>query len=238
MSNRPIVTNTKTELMHIGVIVGMFIASAILWSNAPDQLPVHWNAKGEVDRYGGKFEGLLLLPLITVGVYALLRFIPVMDPGRENYAQFAKPYSMIRWGTTALMVAIHAAALAYVVGYQPDMGFVVGGSVSLLFLLLGNTMGKIRPNWFVGIRTPWTLSSKLSWTKTHRCGGWTFIGLGLLIGATTLVRSEWAVMMTIVASIGSSLGLVIYSYLVWRTDSDRVPPAGTSPAPKESNASE
>jgi uncharacterized membrane protein len=102
--------------------------------------------------------------------------------------------------------------------------------------MLSNIMGKIRPNWFVGIRTPWSLSSKLAWTKTHRVGGWLFIVLGLGIAATAFIKSEWAVSVVLITAIGGSLALVVYSYFVWRNDPNRVPPAGTSPAPEESNA--
>lgn len=220
----------KGELIHVMIIVGMFVASALCWNQAPDRVPMHWNARGEVDGWGGKLEGLFLLPGIAVGIYALLRFIPLLDPGRENYKQFAGAYAGIRWSVTGLMVVIHAAVLAYVLGYRPNMGMVVGGSTGLLLLFIGNLMSKIRPNWFVGIRTPWTLSSKLSWTKTHRVGGWVFIAIGCLIGFTGFAKAEWAVPVTLVTAIGGSLGLVVYSYIVWRTDPDRIPPAGTSPA--------
>ena len=99
--------------------------------------------------------------------------------------------------------------------------------------MIGNCLGKVRPSWFVGIRTPWTLSSKLAWTKTHRIGGWLFVvvGVGILIAA--VVHSAWAIPIGLVSIVASSLGLVVYSWFVWRTDPDRIHPVGTSPVPGE-----
>ncbi|HEY6565141.1 MAG TPA: SdpI family protein, partial [Pirellulaceae bacterium] len=103
--------------------------------------------------------------------------------------------------------------------------------VGLLLMVFGNVMGKIRPNWFVGVRTPWTLSSKLSWTKTHRLAGWLFIGIGVLIAATGMTRSRWLLIGTLCGSGAALLGVVVYSYLVYRADPERTTPAGTSPSP-------
>ncbi len=224
---------TRAESLHLLVVVGMFVGSALCWSSAPERVPVHWNASGEIDGWGGKLEGLFLLPAITLGLYFLLRFIPRLDPGQANYEQFKKPYSMIRFAATSVMVVIHAAVLAYVLGYQTDMGLIAGGLIGLMMIMIGNVMGKVRPNWFVGIRTPWTLSSKLAWSKTHRVGGWVFAVLGLMIMIAGLFRSTWAIPTAVISLLVSSFGLAFYSWHVWRNDPDRVPPAGTSPAAGE-----
>lgn len=222
--------DSRLEWLHVCLIFGLFAASAFCWSHAPDRIPMHWNIKGEVDRYGGKLEGLFLLPAITAGLYLLLRFIPAVDPGKANYAQFSNAYSLIRFATTIVMAIVHGVTLAYALGYPMNMGAVVSISVGGLFLILGNVMGKIRPNWFVGIRTPWTLSSKLSWTKTHRLAGWLFMAIGVGIMVCGFLKSEWAIGAVLAGSVGGSLFLVVYSFFVWKGDESRVSPAGTSPA--------
>ena len=146
----------------LGLIAFMFLAAALCWQSAPDEIPVHWDLQGNVDRYGGKFEGLMLVPLIASAIYLLLKFIPLLDPKKENFAQFGKVYSIIRMAVTLLMAVIQAAILGTVLGYPIDMGLVVSFGVGGLLMVIGNFMGKIRPNWFVGVRTPWTLSSKKS----------------------------------------------------------------------------
>lgn len=91
-------------------------------------------------------------------------------------------------------------------------------------------MGKIRPNWFVGIRTPWTLSSKLSWTRTHRLAGWVFMVIGLCLVVSGILRVAAAFLVTIAIGAVGMIWTIIYSYLTWRRDPDRIPPAGTLPA--------
>ena len=106
----------------------------------------------------------------------------------------------------------------------------IGLAVGAMFFVMGNVLGKLRPNWFFGVRTPWTLSSKLSWNKTHRLAGWVFVLGGLLLMAAGLVGTPTAMGIAFAVLMAGVLGAVTYSYFVWRSDPDRVPPAGTLPA--------
>jgi uncharacterized membrane protein len=213
--------NLRTEVPQWLLIAGMFVASAIVWRTSPDQIPVHWNAAGEVDRYGGKAEGLLMLPLITIGLYLLLLFLPRIDPRKANYALFTGSYAVIRISLVVLMTAIHALVILWIEDIKINAAVVVLGGVGLLFIVLGLVMGKVQPNWFVGIRTPWTLASRRSWVKTHRLGGWMFIGMGLVTMLSAAMPGAWgmAIMMTVI--FGSVAILVVYSYIEWRNDPDR-----------------
>ncbi len=222
-------TNWRLEIAQLALIVGMFVVAVVTWTHAPDQLPVHWNLRGEVDRYGGKVEALLLVPLISAGLYALLLALPALDPGWANYKSFRNVYAMIRLAILVFLALIYGCIQLAVFGHDINMSVVIPLAVGSLFMLLGNLMGKIRPNWFVGVRTPWTLSSRRSWNKTHRLAGWCFVLLGALLIACGLTRSEWMVMTTMVASVVFVFWMILYSYLVWRSDPDRVSPAGTSP---------
>lgn len=223
-------TNWRTEWPHWALLAGLFLAAAVAWPRAPERLPVHWNLAGEVDRYGGRVEGLLGLPLVALGLYALLRFLPQLDPGRANYALFSGAYGVIRFATLAVLAAVYGLVLASVAGWSVDVGVLVPILIGVLFIVLGGLMGKLRPTWFVGIRTPWTLSSKLAWTRTHRVGGWLFIAEGLLLIAAGLARSPLFVGLVMAAILAGVLALNIYSYLVWRGDADKTPPAGSLPA--------
>jgi uncharacterized membrane protein len=221
--------NVRVEIVQLSLIAGMFVAAALSWQYVPDRLPIHWNLQGEADGYGGKFAGLLLLPLTAVGLYLLLLFLPRLDPGYRNYTNFATAYNVIRTSLVFFMGVIDAITLLLAWGYPVDVTSAIAIATGLLFVVLGNFMGKIRPNWFVGVRTPWTLSSKLSWTKTHRLAGWLFIGMGVLIAALGLVRTSWMLILTVSLSVIGLLAIVAYSYWVYRNDPDRTSPAGTSP---------
>lgn len=215
------------------MIVAMFVYAAIVWGSAPDQIPVHWNLEGTVDRYGGKLEGMLLLPIAALGIYLLLLVIPRIDPGRANYKSFAKTYTIIRVSVTLMMAIIYVATQLAIFKFSVNMGMFVCCAVGIFFLLLGNVMGKIRPNWFVGIRTPWTLSSHLSWNKTHRLGGWLFMLQGLMLIGVGVISTPWALGIMLTTVLGSVAFLVVYSYFVWRSDPNPVSIQEISPAPDE-----
>jgi uncharacterized membrane protein len=220
----------RIELVQLLPIAAMFLVAALCWSHASDRIPVHWNWRGEVDRYGGKFEGLLLLPLVSVALYLLLLVLPLFDPGKANYRTFAGAYNLIRLTITLFLSAIYAVGVLVSLGYHVDMNTVIGLALGVLFIVLGNVMGKIRPNWFVGVRTPWTLSSKLSWTKTHRLAGWLFIVMGLLAVAWAILQNAWMLGVMITVDIACGISLVVYSYLIYRKDPARMSPADTQPA--------
>lgn len=220
----------QNELAHWALIAAMFALAAVTWSSAPRQIPVHWNAYGAVDRYGGRFEGLLLLPLLALAIYGLFLVVPKIDPGRANYEQFAAAYSTLRIAVTLLLAAVYALLQLTIHGYAVNIGMIVPFLAGLLFIVIGNMLGKVRPNWAVGIRTPWTLSSKTSWDKTHRVGGRLFIVAGVLMMLTGVLGPPWNLYLGVAIAPFLVVTNFGYSYWVWRSASDKVPPAGTLPA--------
>ena len=224
-------TNWYIELPQLLILAGMFVAAAWVWPTVPDSIPVHWNLYGEIDRYGSKFEGLLLLPLITAALYALLLFLHRIDPGRANYPSFQLSYTIIRLSLLLMMAVIYACAVLVSFGYQIKMATVIPLLIGLLLLVLGSVMGTIQPNWFVGVRTPWTLSSRLSWRKTHRLAGYLFVVMGLVIAGCGVVHTNAMVAIAGVIVVGSMVWMVVYSYLQWRDDPERLSPGQTVPFP-------
>jgi uncharacterized membrane protein len=219
----------RREAWHLAVIGAMFAAAAAAWPAAPDRLPVHWNLQGEVDRYGGKFEGLLLVPLMTFGLYWLLLLLPFIDPKRENYARFKGAYCVIRWCLTAFMAALFGLMLAAAFGRSVDIAFGLSLLMAALFMVLGFSLENVQPNWFVGVRTPWTLSSPLSWAKTHRAAKWVFVALGLVFLPLGWWKSAWALAALFVVGGGGLGWLLVYSYWVWKRDPDRAPSSDALP---------
>lgn len=214
-------TNLRIEAIQWALIGAMFVLAAVVWPSAPDQIPVHWGLSGEPDRYGGKIEGLLLLPLVTLGVYFAMLLLPRVDPRRANYALFEGAYAVIRLSAVVFLGLVYGLILLWVRGVELDVAVVVPVLVGALFVVIGNLLGKIRPNWFVEIKTPWTISSRRSWVKTHRMAGWTFVLLGLAFVVLGFTGQAWAIPALVAATIGSVLLLFVYSYLVWRSDPER-----------------
>jgi uncharacterized membrane protein len=219
----------RAEAVQLTLIAGMLLLAALAWPHVPDQIPIHWNLRGEVDGYGGKAVGLLVIPLTALGVYVLLMLLPLLDPGRRNYQSFAGAYNAIRVSIIAFMTVVDVVMVLVALGYQVDVTAAITIATGAMLVVLGNFMGKIRPNWFVGVRTPWTLSSKLSWTKTHRLAGWLFIVMGMLVAVLGIVRTSWMLVLTLSGCGLMSVWIVVYSYLVYRHDPQRISPAGTSP---------
>jgi uncharacterized membrane protein len=222
-------TDRRVEIALLALIGLMFAAALIVWPSAPAQIPVHWNASGDIDRYGGKVEGLLLLPALALGIYLLMRYLPRIDPGRANYARFSGAYTAIRAGVVFLMAGIYGMVIAWVLKVPVDVSRAGPVAVGALFVLFGSVLGQVKPNWFVGIRTPWTLSSTESWARTHRLGGWLFIALGVLFAITGAFRLGSFGYVVIGAAIAAVAVLVVYSYFVWRSDPARRTTPGSPP---------
>jgi uncharacterized membrane protein len=173
---------------------------------------------------------MLALPMIALALYLLLLFLPRIDPGRMNYANMAGAYTVIRAMIVAFLGAVYLLMQTIARGGRVDLLNVLPFGLGMLLLVLGNVMGKLRPNWFVGIRTPWTLSSAESWNRTHRAGGWVFVALGIVTMAVALVAGRAALPISVALLLLATLGLAVYSYRVWRADPDKVPPAGRTAA--------
>jgi uncharacterized membrane protein len=224
-------TDWRIEGSMLALVAAMFALAVLSWSTAPDRIPMHWNIAGEVDRYGGRFEGLLLLPMFALGTYLLMRFLPRVDPGRANYAAFGTVYTIFRFAMLVVLAVVYGVVHLAGRGREVHIETVAPLILAALFILIGAISGKLRQNWFIGIRTPWTLSSERSWVRTHRVGGWLFVLLGVTVLVAVPVLGPRALRYVIPIGIGGILvWAFVYSYLVWRTDPDKLPPADTLPA--------
>ena len=223
----------RVDWFSLAVIAVMFAMAAWAWPQVPERIPVHWNIRGEVDGYGGRFVGLLLLPLAALGVYMLMQLARLVDPGKANYENFAQAFAMIRLVFVLFMATIYGVMVRAAFGHVVAMGTIMFLAMGVLFIVLGNFMGKLRPNWFVGVRTPWTLSSRLSWDKTHRLAGWLFVLMGALFFVLVFFQKPWALGVVLAIDVVSILWMVLYSYLVYRSDPHRVTPAGATPVGDE-----
>lgn len=223
-------TNWKWELPQLAMLALMAGVSLWAWPLAPDRVPIHWNLQGEVDGYGSKTMGLLLAPAIAAAMYFLLLFIPRIDPGRSNLENSARAYQAIRVALMAFFTGLHIMTVRATLGARVSMNHFMGLAMAALFLVLGNYLTKLRPNWFAGIRTPWTLSSSLSWTKTHRLAGPVFMGMGVGMAVLGFVPTGGMLATVLTLDAVAIAGLVLYSYFVWRDDPNRVPPAGVTAA--------
>jgi uncharacterized membrane protein len=203
------------------LVAAMLVASLAVWPLAPERVPIHWLLTGQPDRYAGKLEGLFLLPAFTLLLALGLQYLPRIDPRRSSYAEFAFAYALTRLGVVALLATVHLIALAVALGATINVTLVVAPLVGVLLIVIGAVLGQVRPNWFFGIRTPWTLSSDRSWTATHRAGRWVLIAMGLAIALAGVVQAQWSLYLAIAMCLFGVVGLIAYSFIEWRDDPDR-----------------
>lgn len=180
----------KSEWLQLLILAVPFCVVALLWDKIPERIPVHWNGRGQVDGWGSKHSpALFLVPSINC-FFAVLLFLTLrIDPRLRKLegdasASVPRTLKVIRLGVTALFGGIAVwliLAAASGVSSPAAMPQVLQVGVGAVILVLGNLMGKIRPNYLIGIRTPWTLESKEVWTKTHRFGGRLMVVVGLLM---------------------------------------------------------
>lgn len=211
----------KSELPSWLFIAVMFALLAFSWSWSPAKIPVHWNLQGDVDRYGSRFEGLVIIPLVSVLLYVFFRFLPSIDPRRGNYAAFQTAYNVIRHGALAFMAIIYALTIAILRGAPVDMALAVSTLTAVFFILVGALMPTLRPNWFFGFRTPWALSSEVAWVRAQRVAGWTMIVTGVGMAIAGWLRTP-AFIAAVVAVLLVGMGVAAWvSYAAWRDDPDR-----------------
>ena len=192
--------------------------SVSVYSRLPEPLPVHWNLHGDVNRYGSRVEGAFALPAVMLLVWLLMHFLPTIDPRRANYAKFADTYNLIINSLVALFAVMHVALLGTALGWPVSMERLVPALVGLEFVILGNALPRARPNWWFGIRTPWTLSSDRVWTRTHRVGGYLLAGAGVILLIAAALPRRWTFALGVAAVLSAGFGSLVYSYFAWKQE--------------------
>ncbi|MFH0955936.1 MAG: SdpI family protein [Candidatus Falkowbacteria bacterium] len=211
----PIKPTIKTEFIPLALLILTIAASVFFYNNLSERIATHWNFEGEVDSWGSGQAQAVVFPLLIVGMYFLFLLIPYLDPKKERYEQFSKIYHIFKSLILASIVVIYFVVGLNGLGYTLPVGVIIPGLVGLLFIILGNYLGKIKMNWFVGIRTPWTLSSEEVWNKTHRFGGKMFILAGFLMLAETFLPAGWKLSVFIIMMVVLLVGTVGYSYIIY-----------------------
>lgn len=198
-------------------IAAAFLLSAIVYARLPSPMATHWGINGQPNGYSSRFIGAFLMPGMALALWAFMRGLPIIDPRRANYAKFQGTYDLMVNALVTFLAVIHVVMLGTALHWPvPRIDRMTPLAVGALLLLLGNVLPRARPNWWFGIRTPWTLSSDTVWTRTHRVGGYLMTAAGAITLCTVLLPPAAGFVVLMVAVVGASLGSVVYSYFVWR----------------------
>ncbi|MDP1544740.1 MAG: SdpI family protein [Anaerolineales bacterium] len=211
-------TTKLTSIIVLILIGAAVIVGALFWNQLPEQMASHWNANDEVDSYLPKFWGVWMMPLVTLGMFALFLVIPSIDPLKANIAQFRGVFNLFILFITAFMLYMHGLTLAWSLGYEFRMSAAMLPFMGILFVFVGYMLRQAKRNWFIGIRTPWTLSSDTVWDKTHQLGSVLFIVSGAFAFLGAFFGGPTAMWLTLVPVIGSALFLVIYSFVLYQRE--------------------
>src|SRR5678815_4762195 len=173
-------TRTTTIIVLI-MIAAATVAGLLLWNRLPDLMASHWGPDDQVDGYMSKFWGVFMMPLITLGMIGLFLIIPSIDPLKANIAQFRDVFNLFITLIVVFMLYIYTLSLRWNLGYTNfGMSKAMLPAMGILFFFIGYMLRKAKRNFFIGIRTPWTLSSDYVWDETHRLGSVLFMVSGVL----------------------------------------------------------
>lgn len=214
---------TRTQvywLVALAIIAATWVASAILYPSMPAMVPTHWNIYGKVDGYGSKSWAMFLMPAVMVFFLAFFKFLPALSPKNFEVDSFRETYLYVMVATIGLFAYIHGMMLVsswrHLAGAArgDDMGRVLVGGLFLFLGLVGNVMGKVKRNFYMGVRTPWTLASDRVWNDTHRLAAWFMVGGSLVGFLITVSGLSLAVAFTVL--IVSVLIPVVYSFVHYK----------------------
>jgi uncharacterized membrane protein len=206
---------TRINWISLLFLVGMFGLAAWFYPLLPDPMPIHWNAAGEADDWTPKPWGVIILPLVTLGLWVLFAVLPLISPKGFRLDAARRAYDIIWFVMILFMGAVQLMTYLEALGRGgPGVEQIIPLMTGGLFILIGNYLSKFPRNFFVGIRTPWTLASDEVWNRTHRLGGWVFILAGLVLAAAAFFPGAMPVFIVVV--VVAALVPVLYSLWLYR----------------------
>ncbi len=207
----------KTELFILIAVIISFIIGIYLYPQMPDQMASHWNAQGNVDDYMSRFWGVFLMPFVFVGLALLFIAIPRIDPLKKNIEEFRKYYDGFIIIFFIFMLLVYVQTILWNLGTEisPNLAFPI--LIGLLFFYVGILLENAKRNWFIGIRTPWTLSSEKVWNKTHRLGSKMFKISGIVVLFGFLFQ-KYSTYFILVPALFVAFYLVVYSYVEYQKE--------------------
>jgi uncharacterized membrane protein len=203
-----------------GFVIAAVAVVLSIWAypQLPPTVATHWGLSGTPDGYSSRTTAVAIMPVVILAMMGLFRVLPRFDPRRDNYTKFIGTYWLIANAVILFMLVPHVTIIASGLGYDLKIDRLMPIGIGLLFVVLGNYLTRVEPNWFVGIRTPWTLSSDTVWRKTHRTGGWLMVIGGLVVAASAFLPHGAFLPLLIVAILVMAVIPIVQSYVLWKRE--------------------
>lgn len=209
----------KKEWHNLILLILPFLAIPFVWDQLPAQIPTHWNLQGHVDDYSSKESGMLFIPVLAIFLYLILLYLPKIDP-KKRIEIDQKPIPTLRTLVVILLLSVHTWMLAMGMGLELDAVNWLNPGIALSFVVIGNYLRTIKPNYFIGIRLPWTLEDEGNWRETHRLAScvWVTGGLLLLLLFPFLDNSTYSTIIGITVALLVTVPAVYSFYLYKQSD--------------------
>lgn len=208
---------SKIEKFTLFLIAMSFGVAIYLYPQMPETMASHWNAAGEVDGYMSKFAALFMMPAMALVLFGLFLIVPKIDPLKNNIAKFRSYFDIFILLFEIFLLYIYLLTIVWSLGWRFDMTAAMMPALAVLFYYMGIMIEKAERNFFIGIRTPWTLSSDRVWDKTHALGGKLF-KVAALLTALGVFFPDHAIYLMLFPILGISAYLMVYSYLEFRRE--------------------
>jgi uncharacterized membrane protein len=194
----------------------MAVGTFAVWGRLPAEIPSHWNFRGEVTDWSPRFPGALFPLLVAAGMWLLLPALRRVDPRRAHYEKFDGTFNLLINVMVLYMAVLQGLVLAYALGWEVDVSRAMIAMIGVTFVAIGNFLPRIRSNWWMGIRTPWTLESERVWRETHRLAGWTFVVGGAVAVLAMFLPPDLRFPVAMSGLATGTLIPVVWSYVLWR----------------------
>lgn len=205
----------KKEWFVLVLLVTPFFISFYLWNQLPEIVPIHFNIAGEADDFGPKWMTAFMLPAIALFTYIMLVVLPGIDP-KKRIQSAQKPIAAIRIISSVFMIGVYAIIMAVTLGYEVDLGLYIRIATGAMILIVGNYLNSVKPNYFIGIRTPWTLENPEVWKRTHRFSSKLWIIGGLLLIALPFIPALSNSELVMIALVILLAGIpFLHSYIIF-----------------------
>ena len=191
------------------------VVSAIAWPHLPPRVASHWNLHGVADGWSSRTWAAYFGPVMILAITLVMQVLPKIDPRRRNYAKFWPVFWLVVNLIITFIFVLHLALMANGMGAGVNPVVVIGIALGVMMIVIGNYLSRVRPNWFIGIRTPWTLESPEVWRKTHKVGGWLFVTAGVLTLASIALIGPRGMMVAFVSVMTAAVGSALLSLVFW-----------------------
>ena len=208
----------KTRWLGLVFAFVTLVFSAVVFNRLPEQVPTHFNLQGQPDDWTSRTFAAFMIPGMAILMVVLFNMFPRISPRRQNLVRFEDTYWLIANAAIAFICVLHVLILGRALGWPVDITSATLLGVGVMFMIIGNVLPRTRSNWWMGIRTPWTMESENVWRATHRLAGKTFMVGGAFTVVAALLPLSLRPWVAIGALAIAGFIPVIFSYLYWRRE--------------------